>query len=95
MERECMYCNRITGFRKPLRDSSVTHGICLECVKERFPEIYKKMKEKSNCIHEKCYYRENDIVCPYGMKANECVIHWNFLKFEYDMELIRKDLEEN
>ena len=94
MERKCSKCGKLLGYRKPLLKNTITHGLCRPCIKEGFPEIYNefiiKNKPVSNCIYEQCYYRtlgkELGKQCPSNMKADDCAMHWNFMRAEEQKE---------
>ena len=88
MERRCAKCKKLLGYRKPILNTKVSHGLCRSCIKEDFPEEYEilKLTEDCNCIYKDCYYntlgKDLGSKCPVDFKANECSIHKNFLMNE-------------
>lgn len=44
MIRQCAWCKKILGEIAPLRDLSVTHGMCEKCERELLKDV-KAMKE--------------------------------------------------
>lgn len=41
MVQKCCYCLKVYGEKEPLHDTSITHGICPECL----PEVLRSIGE--------------------------------------------------
>lgn len=46
MIRQCAWCLKMLGEVAPLKDTSVTHGICAKCQKELMEKIEAMEKKK-------------------------------------------------
>ena len=47
MIRQCAWCLSLMGEVEPLKDISVTHGMC-ECCEEKMKKEIQKMREKES-----------------------------------------------
>jgi len=43
MKRICAWCNKDMGEKEPLEDESVTHGMCMECLRRVSHEVPKTL----------------------------------------------------